>query len=83
VPQDVNGKVVDLVTLYNFYKGRMTFFSTNCAQIACQVGRFMGAVVTLGVDQDFFTHFHSKSQMPLNMKVVSLDKIHNFYIGRN
>jgi hypothetical protein len=27
-------------------------------------------------------HFHSKSQMPLNMKVVFLDKIHNFYIGR-
>jgi hypothetical protein len=25
---------------------------------------------------------HFKPGMPLNMKVVSLDKIHNFYIGR-
>jgi hypothetical protein len=25
---------------------------------------------------------HCKPAMPLNMKVVSLDKTHNFYIGR-
>jgi hypothetical protein len=30
----------------------------------------------------FFTHFHSKSQMPLNMKVVFYEKLHNFRIGR-
>jgi hypothetical protein len=29
-----------------------------------------------------FTNLHFKLAMPLNMKVVSLDKIHNFYIGR-
>jgi hypothetical protein len=31
---------------------------------------------------EFFTYLIFKSQMPLNMKVVSLDKTHNFYIGR-
>jgi hypothetical protein len=28
----VNRKVVDLTTLYNFYKDRMVFFSTDFAQ---------------------------------------------------
>jgi hypothetical protein len=40
---EVNGKVGDLTTLYNFYKGRMGFFSTICAQNACQLGCFHGA----------------------------------------
>jgi hypothetical protein len=31
---------------------------------------------------EFFTYSNFKSQMSLNMKVVSLDKTHNFYIGR-
>jgi hypothetical protein len=43
VVQAVNSKVVDLRILYNFHKGRMAFFSTICAQIACQDGRFLGA----------------------------------------
>jgi hypothetical protein len=43
VPQEVNNKVGDLTTLYNFYKGRMRFFSTICAQNACQFGCFHGA----------------------------------------
>jgi hypothetical protein len=30
----------------------------------------------------FFILFHSKIEMPLNMKVVSLDKLNNFHIGR-
>jgi hypothetical protein len=36
-------KVVDLSILYNFCKGHMAFFSTICAQIACQVADFLGA----------------------------------------
>jgi hypothetical protein len=28
----VNRKVVDLTTLYNFYKGHLVFFSTDFAQ---------------------------------------------------
>jgi hypothetical protein len=32
----INGKVVDLLILYNFYKGRRVLFSTVFAQIACQ-----------------------------------------------
>jgi hypothetical protein len=43
VHQGLNRKVVDLASLYNFYKGCMAFFSTNRAQIACQVGGFLGA----------------------------------------
>jgi hypothetical protein len=33
----VNRKVVDLTTLYNFYKGRMVFFSTDFAQIEAKL----------------------------------------------
>jgi hypothetical protein len=43
VHQGMKRKVVDLAILYNFCKGRRAFFSTICAQIACQVGRFLGA----------------------------------------
>jgi hypothetical protein len=35
----------------------------------------------LAVDQDFHL-FHSKLEMPSYMKVVSLDKLDNFHIGR-
>jgi hypothetical protein len=38
----MNRKVVDLAFLYNFCKGRRVFFSTIFAQIACQVGSFLG-----------------------------------------
>jgi hypothetical protein len=43
VDQVDNRKVVDLIPLYNFYKGRMGFFSTIFAQELCQVGSFLGA----------------------------------------
>jgi hypothetical protein len=43
VVQAVNSKVVDLLTLYNFHKGRMAFFSTIFAQFGCQVADFLGA----------------------------------------
>jgi hypothetical protein len=42
VDQVDNRKVVDLVFLYNFCKGRRVFFSTIFAQIGCQVGCFLG-----------------------------------------
>jgi hypothetical protein len=42
VVQGVDSKVVDLIILYNFYKGRMAFFSTLCAQIASKVCYFLG-----------------------------------------
>jgi hypothetical protein len=66
VAQAVNSEVVDLPILYNFGKGHGVFFSTIFAQIWCQIGSFL----------------HFKPEMPLNMKVVSLDKKHNFCIGR-
>jgi hypothetical protein len=43
VDQVDNRKVVDLIPVYNFYKGCMGFFSTIFAQIACQVCCFLGA----------------------------------------
>jgi hypothetical protein len=43
VNQVINRKVVDQSTLYNLYKGCMGFFSTICAQIACQDADFLGA----------------------------------------
>jgi hypothetical protein len=43
VHQGLNRKVVDLASLYNFYKWCMGFFSTIFAQIACQDADFLGA----------------------------------------
>jgi hypothetical protein len=43
VHKNLNRKVIDLASLYNFYKGRMAFFSANCAQFACQDGSSLGA----------------------------------------
>jgi hypothetical protein len=31
---------------------------------------------------EFFTNFHSKFEMPIYMKVVSLNKMDNFYKGK-
>jgi hypothetical protein len=39
----INNKVVDLLILYHFHKGRMAFFSTIFAQIGCQASCFLGA----------------------------------------
>jgi hypothetical protein len=36
-------KVVDLSTLYNFYKGLMVFCSKDFAETACQLGVPLGA----------------------------------------
>jgi hypothetical protein len=33
----MNMKVLDLTTLYNFYKGSIVFFSTDFAQIAAKL----------------------------------------------
>jgi hypothetical protein len=43
VGKPLNTKVVDLALLYNFCKRHRVFFSTVCAQEACQVGSFLGA----------------------------------------
>jgi hypothetical protein len=41
----------------------------------------LGEQELLAVDH-VFTNFHSKFEMPIYMKVVSLDKLDNFLIGR-
>jgi hypothetical protein len=36
-------KVLDLTTLYNFYKGSMVFCSTDFAETTCQLGDSLDA----------------------------------------
>jgi hypothetical protein len=51
----VNRKVVDLTTLYNFYKGSRVFFSTDFVESACQhrMPPCLGEQEVLPVDQVF------------------------------
>jgi hypothetical protein len=83
VHREVNSKVVDLTTLYNVYKGSIVLFSTYSAQIAAKLVMSLcfGKQKLLAVDQ-VFTFFLSKFEMPIYMKVVSIDKLDNFHIGR-
>jgi hypothetical protein len=76
VDQVINRKVVDQTTLYNFYKGHIGFSQPS-------VHKIFWALVNSNQRHwpSFFTHLHFKTQMSLNMKLVSLDKLH-FYIGR-
>jgi hypothetical protein len=55
VHRGVNSKVVDLTTLYNFYKGSIVFFSTDFAESACQLWMppCLGEQEVLPVDQVF------------------------------
>jgi hypothetical protein len=75
--------VVDLTTLYNFNKRCMVFFSTDFAQIEAKLWMSLcfGEQEVLSVDQ-VFTNFLPKFEMPIYMKVVSLNKLENFLIGR-
>jgi hypothetical protein len=41
----------------------------------------LGELELLAVDR-VFIFFHSIFEMPIHMKVVSLDKLDNFHIGR-
>jgi hypothetical protein len=80
----MNSKVVDLTTLYDFHKGHMVFFfSTDFAQIVAKLCMSLcfGKQELLTVDQ-VFHHFHSKLEMLIYLKVVSLDKLDNFLKGR-
>jgi hypothetical protein len=79
----MNRKVVGLTTLYNFYKGRIVFFSRDFAQITAKLwmSPCLGEQEMMSVDQ-FFTNFLSKFEMPIYMKVVSLEKLEDFHIGR-
>jgi hypothetical protein len=61
-------KVVDLTTLYNFHKGRMVFFSMDFAQNAAKL--WMSPC------------FGKQEVLSVYMKVVSLNKLDNFHIGR-
>jgi hypothetical protein len=79
----MNTKVVDLATLYNFCKGRLVFsqriLQERRANIECRA-----VLENRGYCQSikFFANFHSKFDMPIYMKVVSLNKMDNFPKGR-
>jgi hypothetical protein len=76
-------KVVDPVTLYNFQKGYRGFFSTDFELHSCH---FECQPVWLNsrscLCNQFSKLFHSKFEMPIYMKIVSLNKMDNFHKGR-
>jgi hypothetical protein len=78
-----NRKVVDLTTLYNFYRGSRVFFSTDFAQNAAKLWKspYLSEQGLLSVDHVFII-LHPKFEMPIYMKVVSVDELDNFHIGR-
>jgi hypothetical protein len=78
----VNKKVVDLTTLYNFYNDSMVFFSSNFALLPNFECHFVSVNSSCWQLTKFFILFHSKFEMPFNTKVVSLEKLDNFHIGR-
>jgi hypothetical protein len=59
----------------------MGFFSTDFAREACQMSIFVHEQEVLPFGQVFIL-FHSKLEMPIYMKVVSLNKLDNFHKGR-
>jgi hypothetical protein len=55
VHKAMNGKVLDLTTLYNVYKGSRVFFSMDFAGTSCQLGMpvCLGKQEVLSVDRVF------------------------------
>jgi hypothetical protein len=43
VDQVINSKVVDLLILYHFHKGRIAFFTLVFAQLGCQDAEFLSS----------------------------------------
>jgi hypothetical protein len=79
----MNTKVADLSTSYNFHKGCIGFFSLDLNLFECQL--WMSPCVWeqwILPSKGVFTIFPSKFEMPLYMKVVSLNKTYNFPEGR-
>jgi hypothetical protein len=76
-------KVVDLITPTTFTKAIWGFsqqiLQKKLANFECQSVLVNRRYCHLG---KFFTFFHSKFQMPIYMKVVSLNKLDNFHKGR-
>jgi hypothetical protein len=83
VHQVMNRKVVDLTSLYNFHKGSRVFsqriLQEYRANFECRHVSMHRRYWQL---TKFFTLFHSKFEMPIYMKVVSLNKMDNFHKGR-
>jgi hypothetical protein len=79
----MNRKLVDLTTPYNFHKGRLVFsrriLQERPANFECR-----SVLLNRRCCQSikFFTLFCSKFEMPIYMKVVSLNKKDNFHKGR-
>jgi hypothetical protein len=65
----LNTKVVDVKPTYNFHKGNFVCHLIAVNRRYWPLGKF-------------FTFFHSKFEMPIYMKVVSLNKLDNFHKSR-
>jgi hypothetical protein len=79
----MNRKVVDLTILYNFHKGHICFYQQilhkrhpkfECHSLLMNRRCWLLTKIS--------TLFQSKLEMPSYMKVVPLDKLDNFHIGR-
>jgi hypothetical protein len=83
VHQSVNREVVDLTTPTTFTKVVWCFsqqiLHKTLPNFECRHIPVNGRCWQL---TKFFTFFLSKFEMPIYMKVVSLDKLDNFHIGR-
>jgi hypothetical protein len=79
----MNTKVVGLGTSNIFYKGYMGFFCLDLNLFECQLlmSACFGQQCFLPC-KGLFKFFLSKFEMPIYMKVVSLNKIYNFPKGR-
>jgi hypothetical protein len=59
------------------------FYSKDWAKSACQLGTFLGADEQGQCSfKHIFTKIYFEFQMPINSKVVCLEKMHNFGIWR-
>jgi hypothetical protein len=71
------------VSLFKIHKGRLVFYSKDWAKSACQLGTFLGADEQGQCSfKHIFTNIYFEFQMPINNKVVCLEKMHNFGIWR-
>jgi hypothetical protein len=79
----MNREIVDLAILYNFHKDHLVFSQQILHKRFANFECHSVSVNRMYCHLDkFFTFFHSKFEMPIYMKVVSLNKLENLYKGR-
>jgi hypothetical protein len=81
--QGLTTKLAHLTTLYKLRKGSRVLNQRIWHKLRRNLTEFSALVNSESKHWlAFFINLHFKPAMPLNMKVVSLNKTHNFCIGR-